>query len=68
MKHRHLEKNDWSAAAVDSILEYGDLEDWRALFAEVDRRPELAETIRQVSKAHPLGGASALALSLLPKA
>ena len=67
MTHRHLNVHDWSPAAIDSVLEHGDLADWRELFVAVRRHPEIAESVRRVALVHDLGGASALALALLPK-
>ena len=63
MNHRHLD-SEWTAAAIDSVLEYGDLPDWRELFAAVRDNPELAHRVSDVARRHPLGGASALAIHL----
>jgi hypothetical protein len=38
MDHRHLKTQFWSAAAVDSVLERGDLKDWRELFAAAQQQ------------------------------
>ena len=67
MTHRNLNVHDWSPVAVDSVLEHGDLADWRELFVAAHRHPEVAETVRHVALAHDLGGASVLALALLPQ-
>lgn len=42
MKHRHLNTSEWTRAAIDSALEYGDLPDWRELFAAVRESRALA--------------------------
>lgn len=65
MQHRHLNTQAWSAAAIDSILEYGDLKDWRELFAAVEHNQELASLVLRVATEHDLGGASILAKALV---
>jgi len=67
MEHRHLNTKAWSAAAVDSALERGDLSDWQELFAAAQRQPDVAEVIRLVASAHDLGGASVLAKALVER-
>lgn len=67
MQHRHLNTSEWSAAAIDSALERGDLTDWRELFAAVERNREVAALVLQVASAHDLGGASILAKALVQR-
>jgi len=64
MEHRHLTTQHWSAAAVDSALERGDLKDWRELFAAVRANAEVAETVLRVARRSDLGGAAILATAL----
>jgi hypothetical protein len=59
---------EWSAAAVDSALERGDLKDWRELFAAVERNRDLAALVLRIASAHDLGGASVLAKALVQRA
>lgn len=61
MRHRHLNHEQWTPAAIDSALEYGDLADWRELFAAVSADRALAAEVLRVATAHPLPGSSALA-------
>jgi len=64
MQHRHLTADaGWSKAAIDSILERGDLADWRELFAAVAQDRSLAATVIEVAQQHPTPG-SALAIHL----
>lgn len=67
MHHRHLNTREWSAAAVDSALERGDLKDWRELFAIVERNRDVATLVLRVASAHDLGGASTLAKALVER-
>jgi hypothetical protein len=65
MKHRHIETDQWTRAAIDSALEYGDLPDWRELFAAVRQNRELAREVLFVAGSHHIEGASALATELV---
>jgi len=67
MQHRHLNTDEWSAAAVDSALERGDLKDWQELFAVVERNREVAALVLRVASAHDMGGASILAKALVKR-
>ena len=67
MEHRHLATDQWSAAAIDSVLERGDVPDWQDLFAAAERSPEVAELILRVASEHDLGGASVLAKTLVER-
>lgn len=65
MEHRHLNTTQWTAAAIDSLLERGDLDDWRGLFAAVRSDESLAQRVLQVAHAHDVPGSSALAIALV---
>jgi hypothetical protein len=67
MLHRHLNTQTWTAAAIDSILDRGDLQDWRDLFAAVRTNPEVADLVLRVATAHDMGGASILAKALVER-
>lgn len=67
MKHRHLNTSHWTAAAVDSALERGGLQDWRELFAAVRASSQLAELVLRVARQRDLGGASLLAAALVER-
>lgn len=67
MQHRHLDTQEWSAAAIDSVLDRGDLRDWQKLFAVVQTNQEVADLVVRVANAHDLGGASALAKALVER-
>ncbi|HEY3245284.1 MAG TPA: hypothetical protein VGM03_18230 [Phycisphaerae bacterium] len=64
MRHRHLNTTDWTLDAIDSVLERGDLPDWRELFAAVRSDRRIAEKVLHVASQHDLGGASRLAREL----
>lgn len=51
MHHRHIDTATWTATAIDSCFERGDLPDWRELFAEVRKDRNLAETVLSRAKA-----------------
>jgi hypothetical protein len=67
MQHRHLNTDQWTAAAIDSVLERGDLPDWKELFAAVRNNREVADLVRRVATEHDLGGASILAKTLVER-
>jgi hypothetical protein len=61
MQHRHLNTTEWTLAAVDSVLERGDVADWRELFEAVRGDRGLAQRVLQVVNGHDLGGAGVIA-------
>lgn len=65
MQHRHINSADWTLAAIDSLLERGDLPDWRDLFALVRADRELALSVLRVARAHRVPGASIIAEHLV---
>jgi len=67
MKHRHIDTQDWSKEAIDSVLERGDLPDWKELFtnARIDRH--LAKDVIESAKRHPEMTGSSLAIALSKK-
>ena len=67
MEHRHLNTSHWTAAAVDSALERGNLKDWRELFAAVRASSQLAELVLRVARQRDLGGSSILATALVER-
>ena len=67
MEHRHLKTKSWSAATVDSALERGDLQDWRELFAAVQRHADVARLVLRVASTRKLDGASVLATALVQR-
>ena len=68
MEHRHLDVDpgtpvaELGLAALDDLLERGDLEDWQPLLAEVRRNPEgaVADRILHLIDRHPMAGTSEL--------
>jgi DNA-binding XRE family transcriptional regulator len=68
MEHRHLDVEpgtpvaELGLAALDDLLERGDLDDWQPLLAEVRRDPEgaVADRILHLVERHPMGGTSEL--------
>jgi hypothetical protein len=64
MKHRHITTTDWHFDAIDSLLERGDLADWRDLFSAAKSDRELARRIIHVAEKRAHGGASELARGL----
>ncbi len=54
MKHRHIDDDTWSVAALHSLFERGDLPDWQELFqALVDKDPGLEDRLVIALKLHP---------------
>lgn len=68
MRHRHLDYREdtpverLGPAAIDDLLDRGDLDDWRPLAAAVAHDPhgELADTVLHLIDAHPMYGTSPL--------
>lgn len=67
MIHRHLDYegvgvDGWGLAALDDLLDRGDLTDWRPLAQAVAADPSgpLAEAVLHLCDAHPMQGTSAL--------
>ena len=52
MQHRHLEKSDYSLAALDDIISNGKWADWIELQKEVVRTPALRAKIKQICEAY----------------
>ncbi|MFN7021533.1 MAG: hypothetical protein ACK4WH_09430 [Phycisphaerales bacterium] len=67
MRHRHLNTTAWTAAAIDSLLERGDLDDWRELFAAIGKDEELGRSVMRVAAQHDVPGASVLAMRLVTR-
>jgi hypothetical protein len=68
MRHRHLDlapdtpASDLGLAAIDDLIERGDLADWQPLLMEVARDPggPVAERVLQLVRHHPMQGRSQL--------
>ena len=61
MRHRHINTTKWSKDAIFSVLERGDLPDWRELFQAAGNDPELAEKIHLIAGQYPDDGTFILA-------
>jgi len=68
MRHRHLAVDPdapvsaLGSAALDDLLDRGDLDDWTPILREIRRDPggELAERVLKLAEDHPMYGTSAL--------
>lgn len=68
MRHRHLEVDpvtrvqELGSAALDDLLDRGDLDDWAPLLREIRRDPggEVADRVLHLVESHPMYGTSAL--------
>lgn len=60
MKHRHLNHERFTLAAIDDILERGTLADWLPLLRKVADEPNgpAAERVQRVVAHHPMYGTS----------
>ena len=61
MRHRHINTSEWTKDAIVSVLERGDLPDWRELFKAAKDDPEIAERIRAIACRYPEDGTFILA-------
>ncbi len=68
MRHRHLEVDpstpvdELGTAAIDDLLDRGDLDDWVPLLREIRRDPggEIAARVLNLVESHPMYGTSSL--------
>lgn len=68
MRHRHLDVDpgtpvaELGSAALDDLLDRGDLDDWAPLLREIRRDPrgELATRVLNLVESHPMYGTSSL--------
>lgn len=60
MKHRHLNHEGFTTAAIDDILERGRMTDWVPLLRDVSRDPfgPVADRVMRVVEHHPMYGTS----------
>lgn len=65
MKHRHLSTQTWNLAAIDSVLEYGNLQDWKELFIAVKKDLHIANKLNKLILKKRSNKSSALAKILL---
>lgn len=65
MQHRHLDTTEWTLDAIDSVLERGDLGDWRELFRAVREDVGLARKVLRVVGGHDLAGGGVIARQLV---
>ena len=58
LAHRHLNHNRFTLAAIDDIIERGQLPEWQPLLAAIRRDPhgEIAEKTLKICWAHPVYG------------
>jgi hypothetical protein len=67
MRHRHINTTNWSSEAIYSILERGDLPDWKELFRAARTDAGLAAKIREIANRYPDDGTFVLANFLARK-
>jgi hypothetical protein len=65
--HRHIDTNTWTAAAIDSVLDRGDLPDWQKLFSGVNESLEVAKRVLMVASRRSPDGASIIASKLVER-
>jgi hypothetical protein len=67
MKHRHLNHEDFTLAAIDDIIERGELPEWQPLMAAIREDPygEVARKTLQICGAHPVYGGTRVFLNLI---
>jgi len=52
MRHRHLNHEGWSLAAIDDVIARGKLDDWKALRDAATRDRSLGARILRICAAH----------------
>jgi hypothetical protein len=70
MKHRHLNHQDFSLAAIEEILDRGSLPDWVPLFRVIEADPfgEVAEKTLRICMTRDFYGSSRLFRHLIDTA
>lgn len=61
MQHRHIDTQEWTVTAIDSLLERGDLKDWRELFGAARRDAAIARRVLETARFRRVPGSSAVA-------
>lgn len=52
MKHRHIDDIGWTLAALDSLLERGDLPDWMALIEAMKKDRSIKDRLLARAEKH----------------
>ena len=52
MKHRHINDIDWTPAALDSLLERGDLPDWMRLIEAIKKDMSIKDMLLDRAEKH----------------
>ncbi len=65
MRHRHINTTEWTSEAIFSVLERGDLPEWKKLMKAARADEKLAEKIRSIASRYPDDGTFVLACALV---
>lgn len=67
MEHRNLNHQDLTLAAIDNILERGELPDWLPLLQAIKKDPhgDVAEKTLRICSSHEVYGSSAVFLKFV---
>lgn len=65
MQHRHIRTDDWTLMAIESLLDRGQLSDWREFVQVMKSDPQLAERMLQMARGHEDVRSAALARMLI---
>jgi hypothetical protein len=70
MKHRHLNHEGFTLAAIEDILERGGIPDWAPLLREIEAHPfgEVADKTLRICNARDIYGSSKLFRGLIESA
>jgi len=70
MKHRHLNHETFTLAAIEDILARGSMPDWAVLIARIEADPfgEIAEKTLRICRSTDIYGASKLFMHLVQAA
>ena len=52
MRHRHLDTQEFTLAAIDDIIDRGKMKDWLELRDALRATPKLAEAVRHICRHH----------------
>jgi hypothetical protein len=65
MRHRHIDTDEWTLMAIDSLFDRGKLEDWREFVRALKRDRELGERALRMAEGHEDTRSAALARVLV---
>ena len=67
MIHRHINTQEWTPMAIESLFDRGQLEDWKELVQAMKDDPKIARNVLRMAQFHEDVGSAALARLLVAR-